>query len=805
MPIPSLIRRAAGAMAMLLGLMPRPAAAQAQDSSTTSIRVGVVLDGPSTSADSARVALQAEVEGSLGTNLQVDFPADLRLVGDWTAPGATAAIDRLMADPRVDLVLALGTIGSQELARRTTVAKPSIAATVLDAAAQRLPLVDGASGVHDLTYIDPGLSLTRTFDILHRAVPYRHLALLMDAGIAESMPFLADELRRAAGADVTVSLVPLDGPASAAWAAIPTDADALAIGPADRLGPGALDSLIASAAERRLLTFSLAGRAGVERGALASYGGVDDAVRRARRVASAIQRIVGGEDAGNLPVGLVCSARLTLNMATARAIGFSPAWEVLTEADQVDCCAEGTGPVWSLASVGREALASNLDIRAAQQGVSTGRQDVRSTRAALLPQLQAEATGTLTKRTTAAASLGQRAERESQGRLMLSQTLFDDQTWAAFRVADYGHQGRIAERKRTELDAVLRATTAYLSVLRAQALARVERENLALTRSNLDVAQLKEGVGSAGMSDVYRWQAELAQSRRRVLAADAGVQVAALELNSALNRPLEEAFTTADAGVDDPTLLVGDPRTLDYLDTPARLALFRDFAVREGLAASPELEALDLQIRAEDRRGTSARRSFFLPTIYLQGGMSSLVSRGGAGSTPPDLGGLAVPRGPDDTWSVQLKASLPLFSGSRRRAQVARSDSELERLTTVREAAALAVAQRIRAAVQIVGASWADIAQARLAAEAARSNLELVTDAYGRGAVNVLSLLDAQQAAHEANEAAANAVYDFLIDLMKAQRAVGVFDFTHTPEQREEFYRRLDAFLGNAGRSSPER
>jgi outer membrane protein TolC len=508
---------------------------------------------------------------------------------------------------------------------------------------------------------------------------------------------------------------------------------------------------------------------------------------------------MGGEDAGSLPVALVSVAQLTINMATARAIGFSPGWATLTEAELLHEEAPATGPTWTLAAVGKEALAANLDLREADRGLVSGEEETRGNRAALLPQVQAATTATFTREATAAASLGQQAERQTGASLSFSQNLYDDQVWANYRISRLTQDGRIADRRRTQLDVVLRATTAYLTVLQTKAIARVERENLTLTRSNLDVAQLKEQTGAGGLSDVYRWRAELAQSRRRVLDADAQAQVAALELNSSLNRPLEERFSTSDAGVDDPSLLISQPRLLDYFGNPATFAVFRDFIVTEGLAASPELRAIDAQIAAQRRAGTAARRSFFLPSLTLSGALSSVTSRGGAGAAAPSFGGLTISRPPDETWSVRLEAALPLFTGMAQSAKVARANSEVDRLGLARQSAALSVAQQIRASLQVASASWAKIAQAREAAEASRKNLELVADAYGRGTVNVITLLDAQQSALEANEDAANAVYVFLVDLMRVQRASGGFDFFDTPEEREAFFQRLDAFYRAAG------
>ncbi|MCI0695717.1 hypothetical protein L0337_27405 [candidate division KSB1 bacterium] len=93
------------------------------------------------------------------------------------------------------------------------------------------------------------------------------------------------------------------------------------------------DLLVAGLNQRRLPSFSYLGRAEVEKGVMASYAPTNDLTRRARRIASNIQRILKGEDAGNIPVDFSSASQLTINMATVHAIGFYPNWKTLTEAE----------------------------------------------------------------------------------------------------------------------------------------------------------------------------------------------------------------------------------------------------------------------------------------------------------------------------------------------------------------------------------------------------------------------------------------------------------------------------------------
>ncbi len=96
--------------------------------------------------------------------------------------------------------------------------------------------------------------------------------------------------------------------------------------------------------------------------------------------------------------------------------------------------------------------------------------------------------------------------------------------------------------------------------------------------------------------------------------------------------------------------------------------------------------------------------------------------------------------------------------------------------------------------MQRARASHTIIRLAGQGATAARKNLGLVTDAYSRGLVSIIELIDAQNAALVADSVEASSVYDFFIDLMEVQRAVGRFDFFLDPQEREDWFARLEKF-----------
>ncbi|MBW2683278.1 MAG: TolC family protein, partial [Deltaproteobacteria bacterium] len=69
-------------------------------------------------------------------------------------------------------------------------------------------------------------------------------------------------------------------------------------------------------------------------------------------------------------------------------------------------------------------------------------------------------------------------------------------------------------------------------------------------------------------------------------------------------------------------------------------------------------------------------------------------------------------------------------------------------------------------------------------------NLKLITDSYIQGLKSIIELLDAQNQALSADQAAANAVYDFLVDLMGVQRAMGMFVLFEPEEERNAWIER---------------
>ena len=769
------------------------------------VTVGVVFDGREADGDLG-LGLLPEIEAAARSltrrEFDVRFPADKQRVGVWTIESTRQHYQALLDDPEVDVVLALGVISSG-LAVGGPASKPVIAPLTIDTVAQGLTPVPNASqqlssGIPNVHYLAGPSEVIDELKTFRELIGGDHIAMVIDRQLLQSVvgldSFIQDS-RDATGSSIQV--VAADDTADDVLDALPAGIDGVYITPLVGMPTTEFLDLIAALNARDLPTFSLTGHEDVRLGVFAGTRPEQDIPRSARRVALGLQRIILGEAPESLPILVDVETRLMMNLATAAEIGFRPSWDVLFEAINVGQEDLDRGPPLTLDDAVAAAVQFNQELLAAEREVNASEETTEFTRAFRRPQFSASLTGRQIDEDRAAGSFGSAPERTLTSSLDLEQVLFDDSVNADVFLADRDLEVVQFDRDLLRLDVALDAAVAFLDVLRARVLEQVERDNLVLTESNLRLAEQRREIGTSGPADVYRWTSELATDRAAVIEANNDANAARLALNQLMNRDQEELFDPQPPRIGE-LLLLDSLASLDqYVNDPTSFKQFRDFSVQEGLQNSLELQALDKQIEAQDRAIKAARRQYRLPDVFAVGSVSHEIDADGVGQ--PTFGGNipGFPVADDTNWSVSLSASLPLWSGGALRADTRRNIEQRGQLLEERRNIAQQVELRIRLATLEAGSTYPAIELTEVAAEAARRNLELVTDSYSRGLTNVIQLLDAQTSAQEAQAAANNARYDFLIDLMEVQRATNSFDFFVSANEREAWFQRLRTFFAN--------
>ena len=753
--------------------------------------IGIVVDGTMEVRPDVVEVFKNEISRLAEGEFTISFPDELVIEADGTREGINKALDKLLAHPETALVIALGAIGSTEALSRENLSKPLIAPLIFDAELQNAPKEGVGSGKENLFYLNLGTPIDQTLISFRRLVPFQRLGLLLDERDIKAVPALTKLSKQLSFEhSIEVDLIGVGRSAAEAVDKIPAETKAVMVGPLWQLTPEEVSILAQKLIERGIAGFAMTSYDYVEAGLFATTMPQNAFQQVARQVGISVQEILLGEDPAMLASRFSKGQKMAINMATARAISIYPGLDYMTGAQLLNEQRDDISRRVTLPEVVAEALQANLDLAVAERQVQAGTYAVREARSALLPQVLIGTGARRIDDDRAGASRGMSPEQAWSGTLRASQQLYSEGSWADYRVEQYLQSGRQFSRDSVRLDIIFSAATAYLNVLRQKTIEQLQKDNMRLTQANLERAEIRLGTGVAGPDELYRWQTQFANDRQVVLRAESASRDAMQGLNRILNRPLREEFIAEETDLSDPLLIGGNKMFYALIHNPLNFEKFSSFVLDQGIAVSPELKAIDEAIAAQERIIVKSRRDYWVPDISLDADLDYLFANSGEGERIKDITGL------DDTeWQVGVFARLPLIEGGRKGATLGRNQEELLGLKTEKQATEELIRQRILQALNTTRASYPSINLSRDAADAARRNLQLITDSYVQGIKSIIDLLDAQNQAINADLDAANAVYNFLIDLMGLQRAMGTFVTFSATEQRDEWMETLKTYI----------
>ena len=506
------------------------------------VGIGMVLDGPWEKNEEIFNLNRTEIANLLEDEFSVSFPVTITC--DFSRDSIDRALDSLLASKAVDIVIASGPIASHLAVARRNLPKPVIAPYVIDQAFEEVPYDHGVSGVPNLNYLAPPWHVLAEIEYFHKIMPFKKLGFLATGYMVDAFPYMREitaDIESQVG--VQAQFVEVRDDVAATLAAIEPDVDAVYVTSVLHLKPDQMTELAQGLIDRRLPSFAMLGKLQVERGLMIGLMPDDFFIRAARRVALNIQRILLGEQAGELPVAFPKGEQLVVNMATVRAIDKYPNWEVLTEAEQLNQSRRQTERAVTLRQAIEDAVKVNLDLVADALGVEAGRESVRQAWMALLPQVEASVSGLIIDDDRAEASFGAQPERSLSGSLSATQVIFSEPAWANLSIAKHQQRSREAGFRELKLDIGQAAATAFLNVLRAKTLERIQRDNLKVTRQNLNLARVRRSLGTARAAEVLRWESQIASNQRDVINANSSRNIA--EIQEKMGLPVDQPMQVA--------------------------------------------------------------------------------------------------------------------------------------------------------------------------------------------------------------------------------------------------------------------
>ena len=729
------------------------------------IRVGIVTDGPDLRKESFVDLFTREIEGVTAGNYKVVFPDGAIVDGERDPEGITTAINGLLIRNDIDVILAAGVGVSAEICGRGAIGIPVVVPFAFGDCAESCSRLANVS----TRPINLGQLISRDLEAFHQLIPFHHLSVLMDPAWPSNCT--ESELARAlAPHGVEVEFVPVPPGEAHLTGLLPSETDAVYIMPLLQMDEKRFSGMINEITALGAPTFSLLGETEVNMGVLAGLNTRATMASLARSAALEVVDLMEGRDS-NQSVTTEVGGQLSLNMATAERLDFSPTWELLTRARLLhDGSFRRDRPI-DLASAIRQAVTANLDLAVQSRRVAAGAEDIREAKSNYRPQIDLGLGGVAIDENHAIAALGN-YPMYAAGSLTLTQLIYSDAASANISIQKELQRVREFDLVALRLDIARDAVVAYMNVMRTDALVRIRQQQVNLTRTNRELAELRRSVGAAGAAEVYRWDAELATARAGLLDAIATSSLSERQLSRLLDEPLTTRWSPKDPETVAALEILGGANDAALLDTPDGYDRLSTTLVATGLERSPELAALDAAITAQERGFKAAKRASYAPTVAAKADVGQILAKDTTGGL--DLGDIGdlIPDFDDTSWQVAVQAGLPVVTGGANKARRIRAQEELFALQTDHRNAEEKLSQRTLSSLDAATASWSTISLRRQAAEASIRTLDLVRDAYGRGAASILDLLDAQNIALTAELAAETSVYDFLDDWAEVRRSV---------------------------------
>ncbi|MEW6712512.1 MAG: TolC family protein, partial [Candidatus Riflebacteria bacterium] len=486
--------------------------------SAETIKVAVVLDGSSKAELSFVEGLRSELEKMATDYDDIVVPQELVFHGNNEKLSIAAAIQKAFSAKEADAVICAGHLGSHLVCIQEKHLKPTFAAQMINARIQLGGAAEPKKARKNLNFINLNLDFAALLDNLQQIRVVKSFALIVDQNWQEIMPEMPAAFQKlAVEQDLNFRLITAEE-ALAGGAPIFKDLDAAVTAPLDSLSDQQSSQLADLVTGAGIVSMSMIGSRQVEQGIFAGIYAEADRVKLARKLSLNLQRLLFDEDPATFDTAFSLNQRLSVNMKTARKLRVYPTWAQMTDAVLFNAEPEDLENKLSLTQVIETAVTRNLQLAAKRQEIEAGRHGVERARSNLRPKISLFARENVLD-DDRAETIMTPAKYTTQIGTDLMQVLFNEPARANIDIQKLMLAAKKDEEKALILDIMRDSALAYLNVLKTKTLQAIQRDNLEVTRANLEIAKFREEVGNSGPAEVYRWEIQMASARQAVIDA----------------------------------------------------------------------------------------------------------------------------------------------------------------------------------------------------------------------------------------------------------------------------------------------
>jgi outer membrane protein TolC len=752
-----------------------------------SIKIGLVFDH--TRATGVLKNFEENVKAELNQLLQYRFDLSFKSY-DGQDDQSIMLTNISQAYQDNDVVVSLGFLSSQLFIQEQQFEKPTILAVITDPKLAELPKTDnGTSGVSNLVYIESPFNIARDLSTLYDVKAFKELAVVYETDFGEEGRALLENLVRInlEASEINTSLYLMDDILSG-QTTFAESTDAVYVFPASGKPDDEIKRIFDAINAQKLPSVSLLGEDYISFGAFMGYETAQNFSLIPRRIALNTLKILEGKDAGSIGVEIdTYNENLYLNMAAARKIGVYPDFEMIARSTVLNLLEDDEDRKLSLQSAIAEALRNNLDIVVSRYDRDIQDNEIGIALADQLPQVDVSASLSVVDEITALSYQGAQGEINWLGSANVSQVIFSEPILANIAIQKILTKGAEYELQQTQLDIIVEVAESYLNILQAKTNLSIQQKNVEVTKENYNISKSKNALGYVGASDLYRWEAELANTNIQLNSAVATVKQAKFRLNQLLNRPIDEPFSVTNERLEDQLLLITDGR-LDRINDYGQLDRYTSFLVDFSKDRLPSMKQLEANIAASERLRLSRERAFYLPSLAVSGSVNRVLGKSGVPEVFTELDNVT-------TWNVGVGLSYPIFQGNARRRQLDKSELQLQQLSATKQNVQNQLELRTRSNMENIYVAFTRMDLSAQAAVSANKNFQIVQDAYNQGQVNITALIDAQNSNLQTELNATNAVYTFILEFLNLERSIGFFYFLASEEERNQFFQASNEFL----------
>jgi outer membrane protein TolC len=394
------------------------------------------------------------------------------------------------------------------------------------------------------------------------------------------------------------------------------------------------------------------------------------------------------------------------------------------------------------------ALKQNPQVQIANLNLAQSVQDRNMARAGLLPQADLE-TLDRAMRYNIYALFGSKFPgipehggpfQFFQGGPNFSMPVFDLTLWRRWQSAHQGIRASEAQETTVREQTVLLVVSQYLGGLRAGAAVVAAQSRVDLAQALYDQAfdLQKNGVGTG--LDTLRANVELQNEKQRLIEAQTQEEVALYGLVRLLNLDPHQKVELADKP--------------SFFQTPEFEA---SQSLEQALITRPEMKALAARERIAILGKKTASESR-LPSINVGGDWA--------------YQGLSLPRA-IPTYIFQVSLDVPILTGGRIHAQIARSDLELRKVAQERADLRDQIALEVKTAVAQLASARHEVDVANLGVKLSQEEVTQARDRFQAGVANNIEVITAQDALARANDNQIGALYGYNQSRADLAHAIG--------------------------------